>query len=552
MNLRKYQRIAVFIFTLAGPVMTPAQGQDIENAIVTIDPETTYQVMEGFGAALAYYEGWLTAHPNKSEIYDAIFGELSLDILRVRNAHGYDAEMVSRVAEFAQAAEQSLGHPIPIMSTSWGPPAYLKSNNDRNNGGTLRYTIEDGTVIFDYAGFAEWWDESLDAYEAVGVQPAYISIQNEPDFTATYESCRLEPREKIIPGGDTIAGYNRALKAVRDTVLKREDPPKFLGPETIGIGYSAVQRFVDGLNTAHIDAIAHHLYHGVDEWDPYSSDKFTEVGNYEPEIPHWMSEFNRGDWYSLAGLIYKSLHDENVVAYLFWDLIWTEGGLVSLEFPWNSSGWTTAGGYFRTPEFYAFKQYSAFIHPGWIRVDAGLTGSFGRGVAFMDPAGDSLTLVVVNTSEVDYITIDVDVDGYNIDTSFIYKTSDTEMCEFTGALNQSTFFLNPRTIATVKMGISKSVDSQNDLLAGGELEHRVYPNPASDHATIEFYQERTDATTITLYDLQGKEVRKATPGILASGKNAHTIDISGLGEGLYLYSVNTGGRRVMNGKFLIR
>ncbi len=57
--------------------------------------------MTGFGAALAYYESWLNAHPRKSEVYELIFGELSLDILRVRNAYGYDPEMVGRVKEGA-------------------------------------------------------------------------------------------------------------------------------------------------------------------------------------------------------------------------------------------------------------------------------------------------------------------------------------------------------------------------------------------------------------------------------------------------------------------
>ncbi|HAX95719.1 MAG TPA: hypothetical protein DCY35_04245, partial [Prolixibacteraceae bacterium] len=111
---------------------------------VKINPKTSYQTMAGFGASLAFYEGWLTAHPNKSQIYDAIFGELSLDILRVRNAYDYDATMISKVKEFSNAAQNRLGKPIDILVSSWGPPAYLKSNNDAKNGGTLKYSVADG------------------------------------------------------------------------------------------------------------------------------------------------------------------------------------------------------------------------------------------------------------------------------------------------------------------------------------------------------------------------------------------------------------------------
>lgn len=78
--------------------------------------------MVGWGASLAYYEGWLTSHPKKAEIYDVIFKELSLDILRVRNAYGYDNTMIAKVKEFNQAAQKSLGHPIDMLTTSWGPP----------------------------------------------------------------------------------------------------------------------------------------------------------------------------------------------------------------------------------------------------------------------------------------------------------------------------------------------------------------------------------------------------------------------------------------------
>ena len=92
---------------------------------MTINPEEKYQTVVGFGASLAYYESWLNSHPKKSEIYQAIFGELSLDILRVRNAHVYDPGMIARVQEYMNAAEFELGHPIPLLSTSWGPPGYF-------------------------------------------------------------------------------------------------------------------------------------------------------------------------------------------------------------------------------------------------------------------------------------------------------------------------------------------------------------------------------------------------------------------------------------------
>jgi len=431
-------------------------SQDLQDRQVVVDTATTFQTMTGFGASLAFYENWLTAHPNKDEIYDVIFRELSLDILRVRNAYDYDAGMVGRVKDFALGAEEALGKPIPILSTSWGPPAYLKSNNDKANGGTLRYTAGEGAVQFDYGGFADWWEGALDEYEQNGVYLRYISIQNEPDFTATWESCRLNPAE-TVNATDTIAGYNRALDSVYHMVQGRDHRPVFLGPECIGIGYNAVENYVNALDLSKLHGIAHHLYHGASEDDPYASTNYAKVGNFHPEVPHFQTEYSRTDWFNVAGMMYQSLHAENVAAFLYWDLIWVNGGgLVSLDNPWNPAGWSNPQkGYTRTRYFYVFKQFSAFIHPGWQRVGTTLSGNEVVGVTFMSPDRDSAAFVGINRSESETYPMHLSVPGFIIDGSAVYRTSAVENCKLSGALTDSVFSLPPLTIGTVAMQLSR-------------------------------------------------------------------------------------------------
>jgi glucuronoarabinoxylan endo-1,4-beta-xylanase len=442
-----------------------AHAQDGIYESFSLIPAETHQVVTGFGASLAYYENWLTAHPKKAEIFDVIFAELSLDILRVRNAYGYDSTMIERVVEFADAAENSLGKPIPILSSSWGPPKYLKSNNDRKNGGTLKYTTDGNGVEFDYAGFARWWDESLDEYNSNGIYPAYISIQNEPDWAASWETCLFRP-EETVTASDTIAGYNKALDAVYDTLIKREQMPRILGAEPAGIGYNSVHNYINALDVSKLYGICHHLYNGVDKNNPWSSTNFATVGNLYPEIPHFQTEFSGGDWFSLAGLIYKSFHDENTVAYLYWDLIWVEGGgLVSLEFPWNPSSWTDPQkGYARTKDFYAFKQFSRFIHPGWTRISTSPTDEFTKPLAFVNPDMDSAVCVVINRSTTDSLTVHLSIPGYTIDTSAIFITSDTENFKYNGQLMAYLMKMPPRSVSTVQMNISElPVDCNGDI-----------------------------------------------------------------------------------------
>ena len=544
--------LPVFTAFVIGPGSGSAFAQTNDVSIIV---EETHQTMEGFGASLAYYENWLTAHPKKAEIYEAIFAELSLDILRVRNAYDYDTGMIDRVAEFARVAETSIGKPIAVLSSSWGPPAYLKSNNDRKNGGTLKFTRNENGIEFDYAGFAHWWNRSLDEYSSHGIFPTYISIQNEPGWAASWETCLLRPVE-TVNATDTIAGYDRALDAVYDTLMQRELKPRILGPELSGIEYGYLVNYMNALDVSKIYGIAHHLYNGVNENYPWSSVNFTKAGDLHPEIPHFQTEYSLGDWFSLAGLIYKSLHDENAVVYLYWDLIWDGGGLVSLDFPWDQSRWTDPQkGYTKTKDFYAFKQFSGFIHPGWRRSGTDVTGEDDKILAFVSPEKDSASVVTINRSLTDSLWIHLGIPGYSIDKSSIYITSETENCTFTGELVDSSMKMPPHSIATVEMRISKITTGTPSLdidLTGNDIVFKsLYPNPFSYSATLEFSLSETQTVRMTILDMQGREINWQSMGTLPPGDHAIPINRNGLSDGLYFYRLGNARGEYKVGKFII-
>ncbi len=507
---------------------------------MSIDPATKYQTVDGFGGSLAYYENWLTEHPNKAQVYTALFDELSLDILRVRNAHGYDETMVDRVSEFMQSAESIRGNPIKLLSTSWGPPAGIKSNNDRSNGGTLRYEVVEENVQFDYEAFANWWGATLDAYQNSGVFPDYISIQNEPDYLATWESCLLNPSETITTS-DTIAGYDKALAAIRSMVDARVSKPKIIGPETIGIGYNTVQNYMDALNTDHLDGVAHHLYHGVDEFSPWESDNFNLIGNLYPDLPIYQSEYSRGDWFSLGGLMYKSFHDEQVVAYLYWDLIWDGAGLVDLEFPWDENRWTTDDGYIKTKIFYAFKQYSTFVHPGWQRIECTQFEDV-KNLAFLSPSGDSVSVVLVNRSETEYIDIDIRFSEYVIKSGTVFRTTETENCAEVGTYNNMK--LPPKSITTVTLLIDEG-NPTNTLTNNQRV--KIYPNPTSNYLYFNLPEGNYE---LTIFDSTGKVVALKDIELNAVYQVPAQISLDNLYQGTYHYQLKSTTGMLHQGLFL--
>jgi hypothetical protein len=164
-------------------------GTPEPEAVGIVDVNTVYQQLEGFGASGAWYENWLTAHPLKNEIYDCLFGQLGLDIYRIRNTYDISSSNMTESAKIVHAAEVSLGHPIKVMISSWSPPAYLKSNASMA-GGTLAKDASDGYM---YDEFARWWADSLDEYSIHGINADYINIQNEPDDEISQEDISLAP-----------------------------------------------------------------------------------------------------------------------------------------------------------------------------------------------------------------------------------------------------------------------------------------------------------------------------------------------------------------------
>ncbi|MFB0524364.1 MAG: carbohydrate binding domain-containing protein [Phycisphaerae bacterium] len=412
------------------------------NASGSVDISTAYQELEGFGASGAFYSNWLTAHPKKSEIYDVIFGQLGLDIYRIRNTYGIDIDYISRAGQIIQAAEASLGHPIKIMISSWSPPAYLKSN-----AGTLAQAASGG---YAYSQFAKWWADSLAAYKIHGIDIDYVNIQNEPDWLADYDSCKFTPAET-----SEWAGYNLAFEAVYQQLASRmTDMPKLLAPESFGC--SASQAFIDELiDPNHVYGFAHHYYAdgNYENPDAFISAMESFAARYGDK-PLFQTEYSClcdvtpfSVALNLARHMHNSLVHEGVCSFFYWDLFWgEEGGLVTLDFPWQDNP-----GYKVNHIYYAFKQYSAFTDPGWHRVEASTNSTGLRISAFKSEDDTELSIVIINVSDID-IDLALSLGCFSPDSSRVYRTCETEYTQYLGAFDESQSLTLPsESITTVSL-----------------------------------------------------------------------------------------------------
>ena len=382
----------------------------------TIDINITYQTLEGFGAACAWYQSWLTEHPYKHEIYDLLFNGLGLDIYRFRNQYRNEAGFDYEEAEIIKMANASLGYPIKTLLCSWSPPADLKVDGILNGGTLIK---ENGAYV--YSKFGDYWYNSLNAYAAKGIFPDYISIQNEPDYVNSgWETCLLDPYE----GSNGNAGYPQALGAVYTKLQSLSAIPKIIGPETAGIANSLVQTYIANLDSSQLYGIAHHLYNGGDAGTPDSF--LTSMASLYTTYPSkllFQTEYDMGTPFTTASLICNSLVSEGVSAYFFWDLIWdtSQRPLIALENPWDQSIWTSSHGYIVSDFYYVLKQFSKFTDPGFKRVWATSDASTVKMVTFASPDNTQLTTVLINNGSSE-TTMALNFGSFTPSSSAIYRT----------------------------------------------------------------------------------------------------------------------------------
>ncbi|MBN2104817.1 carbohydrate binding domain-containing protein [bacterium] len=395
-----------------------------------IDATIHHQKIEGFGASGAYYISNLANHHEKSELCDLLFKGLGLDIFRISNHYEMNSDDFNATIDIARRGEAALGRDLKILMSSWSPPSYLKSN-ENTIGGTLKQ--KDGKFM--YTEFAEWWAKSLAAYANAGLKVDYISIQNELDYEAPWNSCQFSPTED---SESNLAAYDIAFETVWQKLHDEMGPdmPKMLVPESSGLGNS--RAYIENINDlSHFYGFAHHLYDcsgcGIapDRFIPRMI-SYRELAAEFGGKPIFQTEFeeNPGLWadaINTALVIHNSLTVEKISAYLYWDLFWEPGtGLISMNDVYT---------YTIKPTYYTFKQYSGFIHSGWQRVEASAENTGLRISAYIGPNYKKMTVVILNTTEDIDISLELLIKGFSLSEGELYRSSHTENCVRVGSYN---------------------------------------------------------------------------------------------------------------------
>jgi glucuronoarabinoxylan endo-1,4-beta-xylanase len=257
-----------------------------------------------------------------------------------------------------------------VWAAPWSPPAGDKDNNNVNNGGHLNSS--------NYAS----WSKVIAAFPAFykkngGVDLYAISAQNEPDFTASYQSCLFNSSQMVA----WIDVLGPALAALSPPVKVLAAEPDNWGNIWGGDGYGPAI-IADSMANSFVGPIATHDYGG------------TSAGTYGRPTPPsnnthhvWETECTPGDTgpITIATMIYAAFSTGGVSGWHYW---WTEA-LV----PNNNTSSPPA-------QVYALGNFSKFVRPGYYRVDVSgapkASGTTPLVVAFTNLSNGTVSIVVVN------------------------------------------------------------------------------------------------------------------------------------------------------------
>ena len=413
---------------------------------ITANPSVSHQEMIGFGAALTWWSDRVINSPKRDELYNLMFQDLGMDILRLKNWYypqGYpenkspsqmvtsgDRNMFLATQEFFEKAK-SLNPDIKVLLSSWGPPASLKSNNHLREG-TLKKV--DGLYVYDE--FAQYWEDLLDH---LPFDPDFISIQNEPGYTNPgWTTCAWAPVENA-----NLAGFDQAMDRVWDKIKGRSFVPEMLAPEAENI--NAWNNFMQVLSKKE-----YLNYYG---WHPYNFNEstpidqtnqaLTDIKNRYGQKPNIMTEYSNMSWFKTARFIHRALTRANTSAYIYWELVW--GDPNRTEFPMiNIDG---SGNYTVTGFYHLIKHFSKFISKGHVRIDCTSSSSFLEVSAYRNPSGTAITYVIINPDprELDF---DMEVEGKSIKSMKAFQSIEGNYYKEIQGLGSSSKLKLPRNSIT--------------------------------------------------------------------------------------------------------
>jgi len=415
-NDSESSRTAVFTFTpVEGEgsgivtVELPQQGYEPVKAKVTLSPSTSYQSWDGFGAMNSWGD---SDYWSSSEI-DLLMGTLGLDIMRIR-IPVTEANWKNLVSGCKYAYEN---YGTRILASPWTMPVSMKTPEQleaSKNGVTSSLKAE---CYEEYALYLE----KFASYMKSNGAPLYaISVQNEPDWTATYEGCIWTSDEHLA----FVRDYGHLVTSTR-----------LVTGESLNFNHSFYDPVLnDATACENIDIVGGHLYGS----SPQSYSLAREKGKRIWMTEHLLNDSwknNTSHWEETMEML-SEIHGcltSGFNAYIWWY------GRRYYSFIGDGDEGTTKGTILQRGK--AYGQYSSHIRAGHVRVGVSAQNADGLLASAFKTSDGSLSLVLVNTLKNAFASLEVDA-GTNVASALASCTTESYSGEVSTSVSGSVITLD--------------------------------------------------------------------------------------------------------------
>jgi len=411
---------------------------------ITIDSSLQYQHVDGFGISASFQRAqqicgkYGLSPTNRTKVLDLLFSNTtgaSLTILRngIGSANSSSLDYMNSIQPLSPGSpaaapfynwdgsdsgqvwlsQVAASYGVKTFAAdAWSAPGYMKTNNDDTQGGSLCGVTNTFCTTGDWRqAYADYLVQYLSYYAAAGINVTHVGFVNEPELHERYAS--------MISNSTQSADFLRVLAptlkaAGLDTKITCCD----------AAGWKSQARMLAGIQAAGAESLI-----GVVTSHGYSSPL---NGTLNTTLPVWQTEWSdlhgnwTDDWYfnhtageglTWAVTIQKAFTESNISAFIYW-----QGAEMTGK---NTALIRLAGdSYEVSKRLWAMAQFSRFVRPGAVRIDAEGGNEEVHVSAFTNSDG-VVTVQVINNST-NATDIELIFDGGKIPASLKSFLTDNE------------------------------------------------------------------------------------------------------------------------------
>lgn len=402
----------------------------ISGETIVVNPDQTYQVMDGFGYALTggsalhlFNMSPSARHQILTELFDTTDKNIGVSYLRVSiGASDLDTKVFSYndlppgqtdpdLLQFSLAEDKNYLIPvlkeiltinpnIKIMGSPWSAPVWMKSNNSSIGGSLLTQY---------YNSYANYFVKYIQGMEAEGITIDAITVQNEPLHPGNNPSMYMTALDQaaFIKGSLGPAFQNAGLNT--KIIIYDHNADRIDYPLTI-LGDPEAKQYIDGS--------AFHLYGG-------QISSLSQVHNSHTDKNLYFTEQWTGVHGIFADELKWNIRELTIGASRNWCKTVLEWNLAAdqNQEPHTPGGCTECLGAItiqgeqvtRNVAYYITAHASKFVRPGSERIESNYSSELPN-VAFSTPSGNVVVIVLNNTTSVKTFNIKL---GNNVIKTFL-------------------------------------------------------------------------------------------------------------------------------------